>query len=71
VDGSFVRLSEAVDAIGNTNVALKSSPISPLPATQTTRLALVMEALIHAFDHYGQMVEYLRMNGVVPPASLP
>src|ERR1700737_591653 len=23
----------------------------------------------HAFDHYGQMVEYLRMNGIVPPAS--
>jgi hypothetical protein len=20
-------------------------------------------------DHYGQMVEYLRMNGIVPPAS--
>jgi len=27
--------------------------------------------LAHAFDHYGQMVEYLRMNGVVPPASRP
>ncbi len=23
----------------------------------------------HSFDHYGQMVEYLRMNGIVPPAS--
>jgi hypothetical protein len=23
----------------------------------------------HSFDHYGQMVEYARMNGVVPPAS--
>jgi hypothetical protein len=23
----------------------------------------------HAFDHCGQMVEYLRMNGIVPPAS--
>jgi len=23
----------------------------------------------HAYDHYGQMVEYLRMNGIVPPAS--
>ena len=23
----------------------------------------------HPFDHYGQMVEYLRMNGIVPPAS--
>jgi hypothetical protein len=23
----------------------------------------------HCFDHYGQMVVYLRMNGIVPPAS--
>jgi uncharacterized damage-inducible protein DinB len=23
----------------------------------------------HGFDHYGQMVVYLRMNGVIPPAS--
>ena len=38
---------------------------------KTTRLALTVEALIHAFDHYGQMVEHLRMNGVVPPASRP
>jgi len=22
------------------------------------------------FDHYGQMVEYLRMNGIIPRASL-
>ena len=38
---------------------------------KTTCLALTVEALIHAFDHYGQMVESLRMNGVVPPASRP
>jgi DinB family protein len=25
----------------------------------------------HTFDHYGQMVVYARMNGVIPPASLP
>jgi uncharacterized damage-inducible protein DinB len=25
--------------------------------------------LSHSMDHYGQMVEYLRMNGIVPPAS--
>lgn len=24
---------------------------------------------VHAFDEYGQMEEYLRMNGIVPPAS--
>jgi hypothetical protein len=21
----------------------------------------------HCFDHYGQMVEYLRSNGIMPP----
>ena len=34
-----------------------------------TRLHLATFAVAHAFDHYGQMVEYLRMNGIVPPAS--
>ncbi|HET7871789.1 MAG TPA: DinB family protein [Terriglobales bacterium] len=26
-------------------------------------------SVAHGFDHYGQMVEYLRMNGIIPPAS--
>jgi hypothetical protein len=69
--GSFARLETAVDAIGQNNVPVKSSPISPLKSTDATRLALVVESVIHAFDHYGQMVEYLRMNGIVPPASRP
>lgn len=68
---SFAHLGKATEAIGEKNVTVKSSPISPLPGTAVTRLALVVEALVHAFDHYGQMVEYLRMNGVVPPASRP
>ncbi len=25
--------------------------------------------IAHMMDHYGQMAEYLRMNGIVPPAS--
>jgi uncharacterized damage-inducible protein DinB len=36
---------------------------------KSTRLHLVAFAVAHAFDHYEQMVEYLRMNGIVPPAS--
>jgi uncharacterized damage-inducible protein DinB len=69
--GSFANLDKAIEAVGQKNVLVKSSPISPLKSTEATRLALVVEALVHAFDHYGQMVEYLRMNGVVPPASRP
>jgi len=71
LNSSFEHLGKAIDAVGDPNVKLKASPISPLPATKTTRLAVIAEALIHAFNHYGQMVEYLRMNGIVPPSSRP
>jgi len=37
--------------------------------SKSTRLHLAEFAVAHAYDHYGQMVEYLRMNGIVPPAS--
>lgn len=36
---------------------------------KATRLHLATFGVAHAFNHYGQMVEYLRMNGIVPPAS--
>jgi uncharacterized damage-inducible protein DinB len=34
-----------------------------------TRVTAAGGLVAHGFDHYGQMVEYLRMNGMVPPAS--
>ena len=34
-----------------------------------TKYSLGAYGVAHGFDHYGQMVEYLRMNGIVPPAS--
>jgi len=37
--------------------------------SKSTRLRLAEFGVAHAYDHYGQMVEYLRMNGIVPPAS--
>ncbi len=39
--------------------------------SKSPRLYLATFGVAHAFDHYGQMVEYLRMNGIVPPASRP
>jgi hypothetical protein len=34
-----------------------------------TRLFIASFPAIHSFDIYGQMVEYVRMNGIIPPAS--
>jgi hypothetical protein len=39
------------------------------PNSKSTRLRLAEFGVAHAYNHYGQMVEYLRMNGIVPPAS--
>jgi len=36
---------------------------------KSPRAALANVVITHSFDHYGQMVIYARMNGVVPPAS--
>jgi hypothetical protein len=38
--------------------------------SKSTRLRLAMFGVSHGYDHYGQMVEYLRLNGIVPPATL-
>ena len=36
---------------------------------QATRARIANFAMTHTMDIYGQMVVYLRLNGVVPPAS--
>ncbi|HZD30293.1 MAG TPA: DinB family protein [Candidatus Angelobacter sp.] len=64
---SFVYAHKAVNTIDEKNVL---EPIkAPFGSGMTTRLALAIRACSHPYDHYGQMVEYLRMNGIIPPAS--
>jgi len=66
---SFAYLHKAIDTIDANNATawIKSSS----PSGKTTRLSEAMEGYGHPYDHYGQMVEYLRMNGIIPPASRP
>jgi hypothetical protein len=57
--------ADATLTAGNAATALVKPPI-PL---MNTRLAMASFSCTHASDHYGQLVEYLRMNGIVPPTS--
>lgn len=43
--------------------------LQPAGSSNSSRLYRATFGVAHAYDHYGQMVEYLRMNGIVPPAS--
>jgi hypothetical protein len=67
VMGSFAALHKAVATITEEN---QVEPINTSAIVwQRARLGLAIDAVAHSFDHYGQLVEYLRMNGIVPPDS--
>ncbi len=65
---SFAYLHKAIASINEKNVV--TAIPNPFGGKESaTRLGIAVLAAQHPFDHYGQMVEYLRMNGIIPPAS--
>jgi len=64
---SFAYLHKAVSSINDKNALDEVS----LFGMKLSRLSVGTFSTAHPFDHYGQMVEYLRMNSIVPPASRP
>ena len=66
---SFALGHKAIATITPENqVTPLDKPVLPF---LSTRLAIANIGSFHPMDHYGQMVEYLRMNGIIPPASRP
>lgn len=66
---SFAKAHSAIDTINQQNV-VEEIP-SPSGRGKTTRLAGAVGMIAHSNNHYGQIIEYLRMNGIVPPESRP
>lgn len=67
LNDSFAYLHKALATLDENNLLVQVQ--SPFGSNKITRLSLTNIALGHPFDHYGQMAVYLRMNGIVPPAS--
>jgi len=65
---AFAHAHKALATLTNSNLLeLTADPFNP--RAKSTRVSSVSTLYWHTYDHYGQMVEYLRMNGIVPPAS--
>lgn len=65
---AFAHAHRAVATLTNENLMeLTADPFNP--KARSPRVASVSIFYWHTYDHYGQMVEYLRMNGIKPPAS--
>jgi uncharacterized damage-inducible protein DinB len=54
---------------GITDATATASMPTPWGQGTTSRLGLATLTVAHGCDHYGQMAVYLRMNGIIPPAS--
>ena len=65
---SFLAIRKSFTAISAKN---QFEPIEGPYAGPNTRLGLASVVIWHNADHYGQMTVYLRLNGIVPPASRP
>jgi uncharacterized damage-inducible protein DinB len=63
--GSFAFAHKAIATITAENAFVTIKGADGI----TTRASLAAFGVAHGYDHYGQMVEYLRMNGIIPPAS--
>lgn len=66
---SFAYLRRAIQLIDHNN-ALQTIP-HPFDRehTKIERLTLILGYASHGWEHYGQLVVYQRMNGIVPPPS--
>lgn len=62
---SFRFAHKAIATITTANAFLQIPPVDGM----TTRVSVAAFGVAHGYDHYGQLVEYLRMNGLVPPGS--
>jgi hypothetical protein len=71
LEESFAYMHRAAAAIDDANRPIPTPGISPWPQGTATRLGVAIEDCVHTWDHYGQLVEYLRMNGFVQPTSRP
>jgi len=65
---SFAYAHAAISSITPENAFLALKGPENFKSTRVSMAAFYMG---HSMDHYGQMVEYLRMNGIIPPASRP
>lgn len=68
---AFAHKATSTITARNATAALPKprTPRAGVPSFLNTRLMLASFDCAHIFDHYGQIVEYLRMNGITPPAS--
>lgn len=64
---SFIALKRAAATVDETNAFAPFK--GPFGAALNTRIGVIVAGVNHSWNHYGQVVPYLRMNGILPPRT--
>jgi len=65
------QYAEMTDAAGTPIVKFDAGGEGSRVPIQMPRLTVLAFHTGHAFEHYGNVVTYMRLNGLVPPSSEP
>jgi len=69
VRDAFNYMERAARTIDDANELVPRPDYALYGPPRSSRLRIAIMSIAHTDDHYGQLVEYLRMNGIVPPGS--
>jgi len=64
---AFAHAHKATASLTDANV--RDMIVPAFGKGKVPRVSMASVFAWHSFDHYGQMVVYARMNGIIPPAS--
>ena len=68
---SFAFCAQAVGQLADATLADSVSLVFGTSKRTTTRITTVLVHALDLADHYSQIANYMRLNGLVPPTALP
>jgi hypothetical protein len=68
---SFAFCAKAIDQVTDANIAEAVSFTAGGAVRNTTRINMVLGHALDLADHYSQIANYMRLNGMLPPSALP
>ena len=68
---SFAYCDDAFAAVTNENALEMLTRGSAPNQRQLARVNQLTQLIVHGNEHYGNLVTYMRMKGIVPPSSAP
>lgn len=69
--GAFAFCAKALDRVTDASLAGETTLSFGGRSRKVPRASMVLEHALDLADHYSQLANYMRLNGILPPTALP